>query len=111
LARKLRKSSAPNVLCVDSDSPALGTLRSTGTVLGLVVPKDMDAAQWAALSGCHCLVSLNTGADTNAHSRTLIERYGLPLYLLLSDTTNEADARASVQTDNSRTEASSLTEL
>lgn len=111
LARKLRKSSAPNVLCVDGDSPALGALRSTGTVLGLVVPKDMDAAQWVALSGCHCLVSLNTGADTDPHYRTLVERYGLPLYLLPSDTANEADARASVQTDNSRTEASSLTEL
>jgi GT2 family glycosyltransferase len=111
LARRLRKSSAPNILCVFGDSPALGALRSTGTVLGLVVPKDLDAAQWVALSGCHCLVSLNPGADTDPDSRTLVERYGLPLYLLLTDTTNEADARASVQTDKSRTEASSLTEL
>ncbi len=110
-ARKLRRTSVYNGLCVEGDSPASGQLRSTGTVLSLVVPEAMDAADWAALSGCQLLVSLNPVADTDTHCQTLAERYGLPVYLLHSDNTNEAEAHASVQMDKSRTEASSLTEL
>lgn len=92
IAQVLRKTRSVNVLCVEGDGPALATLRSTGAVLGLLAPSGHDHAQWAALSGCERLISLDPESASDAYCQTMTKRYGLPLYILDQEPSVEIDA-------------------
>lgn len=110
VARQLRASSSSSILCVEGDSPALKALRSTGKVHGLIPSAGLSAAQWAALGGCKVLATLDSAPGTSRHCLRVAELYDLPLYQLQPSVLSEAP-NAPAHLDNSRTEASSLTEL
>jgi GT2 family glycosyltransferase len=111
LARKLSKNPNGHFPCVEGDTPASKSLRTTGKVQDLFVPTGLDETQCAVLSGCELLVSLNPAATTDAHCQQMALLYGLPLHPLYQDSFSEADSHASVHMDRPRKKASSLTEL
>lgn len=111
VARQLRTSGSPDVLCVEGDSPALKALRATGKVHGLLPPHGLSRVEWAALSGCKLLATLDSAPGTSGHCLHMAALHDLPLYRLHSNVFSEANACAPAHLDRSRTEASSLTEL
>ena len=111
LARKLSKNDSAHLPCIEGDTPAARSLRTTGKVRDLVILNGLDHAQCAALSGYEQLVSLNPGWATDAHSQRMAALYELPVHLLHQESFTEANPHASAHLDTSRKEASSLTEL
>ena len=109
LARKLPKNASTNFPCIEGDTPAARSLRTTGKVRDMVILNRLSHAQCAALSGYEQLVSLNPGWAADAHCQRMAALYELPLHLLHQDSFSEAPSHASAQLDKSRKEASSLT--
>lgn len=111
LARKLSKNASAHFPCIEGDTPAARSLRTTGKVRNMVILNGLDHAQCAALSGYEQLVSLNPGCAADAHCQRMAALYELPLHLLRQDSFSESHSHASAQLDKSRKEASSLTGL
>ncbi|MDY1015750.1 glycosyltransferase family 2 protein [Pseudomonas coleopterorum] len=111
LARKLSKNPGTHFPCIEGDTPAARSLRTTGKVRDLVILNGLDHAQCAALSGYEKLVSLNPGWTADDHYQRMAALYDLPLHMLDHDSFTEANPHVSAHLDTSRKEASSLTEL
>jgi len=111
LARKLPKSASANFPCIEGDTPAARSLRTTGKVRDMIILNGLNHAQCAALSGYEKLVSLDTDRAADAHFQRIAALYELPLNQLCQDSFSETRSHASAHLDTSRKKASSLTEL
>ena len=111
LARKLSNNPGTHFLCVEGDTPAARSLRTTGKVRDMVILNGLDHAQCAALSGYEQLVSLSPDCAADAHCQRMAALYKLPLHMPHQDSFSEAYSHASAHLDTSRKAASSLTEL
>jgi GT2 family glycosyltransferase len=111
LARKLPKNASAQFPCIEGDTPAARSLRTTGKVHDMVILMGLSHMQCAVLSGYEQLVSLNTDWAADAHCQRMAALYQLPLHPLHQHSVTEANSRASAHLDKSRKEASSLTQL
>jgi GT2 family glycosyltransferase len=111
VARRVAKHASANFPCIEGDTPAARSLRTTGKVRDMVILNGLSHAQSAALGGYERLISLDTDCAANAHCQRMAALYELPLHLLYEDSFSEANSHASAHLDTSRKKASSLTEL